>query len=97
MDSKIALFVVLIIGLMLVSRITAHFLDKDRVQSAAARKGWRQIKVQWDPYSRGNFFERTERFYSVSFEDRDGVRRRLQCKTSLFTGVSWIDPHYPGM
>ena len=97
MDASVGLlFVLLMLGLGTALRVAAHFLDKDRIAHAAALKGWSRVSVHWEPFARGAIFETKERFYSVAFVDRDGVSRRAQCKTSMFMGISWIDPHFPG-
>ena len=96
MNSPFFLIFPAFLALIITFRITAHFLDKDRVRSAAACKGWSNINVQWEPFALGSIFENKERFYSVSFVDREGISRRLQCKTSMLTGVSWLDRDFTG-
>ena len=83
--------------LLLFSRIAAHFLDKVRIRDAAAMKGLTHVEVRWQPFARGFFTETKERFYAVFFKDKQGKSCELLCKTSMFSGISWIDEHFQGI
>ncbi len=83
--------VVVLFGLMFLSRVAVHFLDKTRVQKAAHCQGLLEVDVTWAPLSAGALFEKNERSYKVTGVDEDGARIIRYCKTSLGTGVYWRD------
>ena len=85
------------VGLIIFSRIAAHFLDKGRIKEAAAYKGWSNVEVHWEPFARGFLTETKERFYFVAFKDKQGRSHSLHCKTSMLMGVSWIDESVKGI
>lgn len=72
-------------------RVALHFLDKDRILSAASRKGWENVVVSWSPFAPGWFFEKGERHYLVTYLDENGKPGQRYCKTGLLTGVYWRD------
>lgn len=80
---------VLILALVLAIRVWMHFLDVARVAEVAARRGWQQVSVHWDPLSHGALFEKGERSYRVDFTDAQGRRSAVWCKTGMLTGVFW--------
>lgn len=76
---------------LLAFRVGVHFIDKSRILAVARRKGWSNIIVRWYPFAPGWFFEKGERHYIVSFNDKDGRSKSANCKTGLLTGVFWRD------
>ena len=85
------LFGTLLFFVLVGARIGLHYIDKSSVNSAAQRKGWKQIEVSWCPFAPGWFFEKGERHYKVGYQEKDGTRKSKYCKTSLLTGVFWRD------
>jgi hypothetical protein len=72
-------------------RVALHFLDKARIKEEVEAKGGRIISINWNPFGRGWFFERNERYYNVTYKDRSEAIISTSCKTSLFTGVYWAE------
>lgn len=70
-------------------RIFLHYYDIDTVRTAARRRGWSQIKIEWAPFDAGAFFENGERCYRVYYVDEAGNKHRVYCKTSITTGLFW--------
>jgi len=83
--------IVLVVLVMVGWRVGMHFIDTQRIEAAAAGRGWRDVSVSWQPLAAGWMFERGERHYQVFYVDRDGRRGEASCKTSLLTGVFWRD------
>lgn len=83
----IVLIIICVVGI----RVALHFVDKDRIQSAAVQKGLKDVVVSWCPFAPGWFFEKGERHYVVSYRDGNGNPRRRYCKIGLLTGVFWRD------
>ncbi|MDP9130584.1 MAG: zinc ribbon domain-containing protein [Candidatus Binatota bacterium] len=82
----------LIFPLMLALRVAAHFLDKRRIKDEVEARRGRAISIIWNPFGRGWFFEKGERHYDVTYVDRrSGGTVTAACKTSMFTGVYWVD------
>ena len=84
-------FGTLILIVFLAIRIGLHYFDKSNVSLAARCKGWKRIEVKWCPFAPGWFFEKGERHYRVTYDDKDGVRKSKYCKTGMLTGVYWRD------
>jgi len=87
MGSTISLAIVVALAI----RVAMHFFDKTRIKNEVEAKGGRIVSINWNPFGRGWFFERNERHYNVTYEDRSGATISTSCKTSLFTGVYWAD------
>ena len=86
-------WVIIAISVLVAIRICLHFVDKSRIDRASKDNGWRDINIKWSPFAPGWFFEKGERHYRVAFTDEQGQQRERTCKTSIFTGVFWRDPH----
>ena len=89
--------IIFVVLLILFTRVAAHFLDKDRIRTAAMLKNWTNVDVTWSPFASGWIFETKERFYTVTFKDKSGKSHELLCKTSMLMGVSWIDNDIRGI
>lgn len=85
-------WIVLAVGAAVAIRIAMHFVDTKRIREDIEGKGGRIVSIKWNPFGRGWFFEKNERHYAVTFVDRSGASRSVDCKTSLFTGVYWTEP-----
>jgi hypothetical protein len=83
--------VVLVFIAAVVIRIILHFVDKDRIKSAAIQNGWQDVVVSWCPFAPGWFFGKDERNYLVTYRDENGNQRQRYCKTTLLTGIFWRD------
>ncbi|MBC3881689.1 hypothetical protein H8K35_07670 [Undibacterium sp. LX40W] len=73
----------------IIIRIFLHYIDIDGILSAARKKGWRNVKVEWAPFAAGAFFEDGERCYRVFYLDEQGIKNIAHCKTSIMTGLFW--------
>ena len=89
--------VIAIVLVVIALRVGAHFLDLSRIRDAAQQHGWRNVDVRWSPFSAGWITEPRQRFYEVSFKDRNGAPGYKTCKTSLLGGISWIDRFSQGL
>jgi len=83
--------VIVIILSIIAFRVLLWFLDKRRVRDAIKAKGGSAINITWEILGPGWIGEGWERIYHVTYLDRDGNRHSRYCKTSMLTGVWWLD------
>ena len=91
-----ALLIVAAIALVLLIRLFAGGLDKQRIDDYVRQLGGRVQSIRWSPLGRGWFGERTARIYEVVYYDAQGRLHRATCKTSLFSGVYWTEDQVAG-
>jgi hypothetical protein len=78
-------------ALMLVLRLVADRLDRQRIREDVDGRGGALISIRWSPFGRGWFGEKSDRIYVVTWQDARGQQHESHCKTSLFTGVYWSE------
>lgn len=82
------MFVVLVVvALIVVVRLCAGGLDRERIGNYFRARGDTLITCEWTPFGRGWFGERSDRIYAVRFRKSDGALWRAVVKTSMWTGV----------
>lgn len=82
-----------LIGLVIVMRVIAGSLDRDRIREEVGKIGGRVVDITWNPFGRGWFGEKGERLYDVTYQTPRGRTVTTSCKTSMWTGVYWTaDP-----
>lgn len=86
---EIWVFLGIVAVVFLVWRIGMNFSDKERIREAAMAKGWTEVKVLWEPFAPGWFFEGQERHYLVVYRDRSGRRSERFCKIRMLGDVYW--------
>ena len=62
-------------------------LDRRRIASFLYHRGHYLRSIRWSPLSAGWFSRWHERFNAVEFEDSDGKRHSVSCRTSRSAGV----------
>jgi hypothetical protein len=77
--------------LVIVVRVAAGSLDKDRIRAYIESRGGRILDSSWAPFGPGWFGEKSDRIYEVRYLDRGGNKHRAACKTSLWTGVYFTE------
>ena len=86
-----ALIILFVIAVVLVIRLGAGSMDRDRIREHIERQGGRVIGIQWAPFGLGWFGSKNERIYEVDYEDSSGYIHRAYCKTSMWAGVYWTE------
>ena len=86
-----AIFIVLMLVFVLLLRVFADRWDRDRIAAYIAERGGTVVDIAWQPFGRGWFGEKGERFYEVQYTSRDGATHSATCKTSLFSGVYFTE------
>lgn len=76
----------LVIGLV-VLRLFAGELDRDRVKAYIEARGGELLEVRWAPFGPGWPAEGASRIYRVRYFDKDRNERLAYCKTSMWSGV----------
>ncbi|MHC4662154.1 MAG: hypothetical protein ACYS8W_10735 [Planctomycetota bacterium] len=79
------------IALMIILRVIAGGMDKDRITDDIRSRGGKVIRIEWRMFGPGWFGSQYSRIYEVRYEDRDGDIRAAYCKTSLLGGIYWSD------
>ena len=79
------------ICLVVVIRIIAGILDKQRIQSEITGKGGTIRSIRWTPFARGWLGSKNERFYEVVWDDSDQLSRRATVKTAMLAGNYFAD------
>ncbi len=77
-------------------RLMAGQMDRKRIYDYIAGRGGRVLSVQWTPFGRGWFGERSDRIYAVRYVDAEGNTHEATCKTSMFTGVYFSEDEVLG-
>jgi hypothetical protein len=73
--------------IVLVVRLLAGSLDRDRIRGHLEERGWRVVEVRWSPFGHGWFGDHSNRIYRVRYRDEEDREHEAHCKTSLFGGV----------
>jgi 5-methylthioribose kinase len=73
--------------IVIVVRLAAGGMDRDRIRLYIEERGGKVIDTFWEPFGPGWFGERSDRIYSVRYRDRDGNEHQAYCKTSMWSGV----------
>lgn len=84
-------FIVGIIAVAILFRVTAGGMDHQRVREYVEGRGGRLLDCHWAPFGTGWFGEKSDRIYEVRYRDRDGNLHQATCKTSMWTGVYWTE------
>ena len=86
------LIIVLVISIILTFRFyILAGMDKERIASEIEKYGHSVDKISWNPFGRGWFGEKGERYYDVKYTSNNGQTVETGCKTSLLTGVFWTE------
>lgn len=83
--------ILLFLFLALVIRLAAGSMDGSRVEDYIRQRGGRLLSSNWTPFGRGWFGEKSDRIYTVRYEDAAGHEHEAQCKTSLLSGVYFTE------
>jgi hypothetical protein len=84
-----AILAFVVVGIVL--WVAAMSFDKDRIRDYIQSRGGRVISIDWAPFGKGWFGEKSDRIYEVVYYDAEGLQHLATCKTSLFTGVYWTE------
>jgi hypothetical protein len=79
----------LVVGILV--WVAATSFDKDRIRAYIQDRDGRIISIDWAPFGKGWFGEKSDRIYEVVYYDAKGLQHLATCKTSLFTGVYWTE------
>ena len=79
------------ISLVIIIRLFAGSLDKDRVDEYISSRGGKMIEKNWNPFGKGWFGSEHERIYELKYEDKDGNIHQATCKTSALAGVYFTE------
>lgn len=88
------IFPILIIG-VIVLRIFADYLDRQRIRDHVEGSGGKILNISWNPLGRGWFGSRNERIYEVHYRAKNGRTVEATCKTSMLSGVYWTSDSAP--
>ena len=94
---ELLLLIVAAVALVVLIRLFAGGLDKQRIDDYVRQLGGRVQSIRWSPLGRGWFGERNARIYEVVYYDAQGSLHRATCKTSLFSGVYWTEDQVVGV
>jgi hypothetical protein len=86
MPTALVLGLIIILA-VIIARLVAGGLDRERVRQHIAARGGKALEVTWSPLGPGWLGERSDRIYAVRYLDGDGNEHRAYCKTSMGTGV----------
>lgn len=76
---------VLFVFVLLVIRMTADYLDRERIRAHVAERGGKVLDIRWVPV----WFGSRERTYDVILSTRGGKTLHATCKTAALAGVFW--------
>lgn len=79
------------VALVVVLRLFAGMLDRDRISGYITSRAGRVIGIEWAPFGRGWFGARNERIYEVTYTDANDVFHQATCKTSMLAGVYFTE------
>ena len=79
--------ILVFIVLLIVIRLFAGSMDKDRIDKYIASRGGELISKQWAPLGKGWVGDNSDRIYKVVYLDKDGHTHEAFVKTSMFSGV----------
>ena len=82
---------VIVIGVLI--RLMAGGADHERIRAYVAERGGTVDSINWAPFGRGWFGEKSDRIYIVRYTDSSGDEHEASCKTSLFSGVYFTEDH----
>jgi len=88
--------VVALVLMIVVVRLSAGVLDRDRIRRHIQMRGGVLVEAVWAPLGRGWFGGRGDRIYRVWYRDQQGNGRRAYCKTSLWSGVYFTEDEIVG-
>ncbi|HEY7309199.1 MAG TPA: hypothetical protein VH643_07585 [Gemmataceae bacterium] len=91
MEAGFIVLIILGILAVLVIRLLAGGMDRDRVRDYVEARGGKLLETNWDPFGPGWFGEKSDRIYEVRYRDKDGNVHRSHCKTSMWTGVYFTE------
>jgi hypothetical protein len=86
---------VLLITLMILIRLIADRLDRERIREYVESSGGKVLDIAWNPLGPG-WAGSQERIYDVRFKTARGEMHTGTCKTTMFSGVYWTG-HAPPM
>jgi hypothetical protein len=66
-------------------------LDRRRIAGFISQRGHHLHSIRWSPLATGWLSHWYDRFYEVEFEDSDGKRHSVTCRTSMTTGVVVVE------
>src|SRR5437899_1634519 len=89
-DPKQWLFFLIAAFAIVIIRLVADKLDRDRIREYVESRGGKVREIRWNPFGPGWLGSR-ERIYDVEYQTKQGTTRTHTCKTSMFSGVYWTE------
>lgn len=86
----VMIFLFLIV-LIIVLRLVAGSLDRDRIENEIKLQGGKVISAGWSPFGKGWAGDKSDRIYTVIYLDKDGHTHEAFVKTSMWSGVYFSD------
>jgi hypothetical protein len=89
LESNLAfgVFLAVVAVVVVVGRMIAGSLDRDRIREYVEERGGKIIAIVWNPLGPGWYGH--ERIYDVRYKTRHGEIQTATCKTGMFSGVYW--------
>jgi hypothetical protein len=79
------------IVVIVVIRVMAGRMDRDRIEQYILGRGGRVMEITWAPLGRGWFGSDNDRIYEIRYRDNVGDEHLAHCKTSMWSGVYLTD------
>jgi hypothetical protein len=76
-----------VLTLVLIGRVIADRLDRERIQRELHLAGCEVLDIAWAPFGRGWSGEASSRIYEVRYCTADGREISASCKTGMMPGV----------
>jgi hypothetical protein len=85
------LVVPIVIGVVILFRVLAGIMDRDRIRGYVETRGGKIIVATWAPFGPGWLGGNKERIYRVRYLDHDGNVHEAYARTSMWTGVYFTE------
>ena len=79
----------IVVGVLI--RLMAGGADHERIRAYVRERGGAVHSIQWAPFGRGWFGDKSDRIYVVHYTDANGDAHEASCKTSMFSGVYFTE------
>ena len=94
MDNPITSFFIvipLIVGVIVVVRVIAGSMDRQRIAEYVETRGGKVIEVNWAPFGPGWLSGNKERIYEIRYCDDEGNIHLAFARTNMWSGVYFTE------
>jgi hypothetical protein len=94
-ETRPILYIFAMIALAAIAQITKGEFDRGRIRKEIESNGGKVVNIEMPSLFSGRAGGRGDRTYEVRYVNRKGRTVFATCKTSMLSGVYWINPDPP--